>query len=177
MKKKICTLLVLGVCLLSISACASKAVTGDTGNAADSPKTEEPAARVDTEKIKDNIEAEIEESIPEELTESDSVEAEPQQADTNKGSVEGMRPEFKEAMDSYEAFYDEYCDIMKKYSENPTDLKLLADYANVMAKAAEMTEKFDAWENNDLNDAELKYYLDVTNRVTKKLVEVSEYMQ
>lgn len=43
-----------------------------------------------------------------------------------------------------------------------------------MTKAAEMSEKFDAWEDNEMNDAELKYYLDVNNRVTKKLLDVSK---
>ncbi len=84
-----------------------------------------------------------------------------------------MRPEFKEAMDSYEAFYDEYCNILKKYAENPSDMKLLADYTDMLTKATEMAEKFDAWENSDMNSAELKYYLDVNNRVTQKLLELA----
>ena len=84
----------------------------------------------------------------------------------------GMRPEFKEAMDSYEAFYDEYCAFMKKYQENPADLSLLAEYANMMGKLTEMDEKFDAWENGDLNDEELKYYMEVQTRVTQKMLEV-----
>lgn len=101
-------------------------------------------------------------------------EAETNDSNTNNELVDGMRPEFKEAMDSYEAFYDEYCEIIKKYTENPSDIELLADYTDMLSKAAEMTEKFDAWENSDLNSAELKYYLDVNNRVTKKFLEVSE---
>lgn len=88
--------------------------------------------------------------------------------------VDGMRPEFKEAMDSYEAFYDEYCDFMKKYYANPTDLKLLTEYANMLQKSSEMGQKFEAWENDEMNDAELKYYLDVNTRVMQKLLEVSE---
>lgn len=94
--------------------------------------------------------------------------------DVNEKLVDGMRPEFKEAMDSYEEFYSEYCDILKKYNENPSDMELLTDYTNVMTKSAEMTEKFNAWENDDLNNAELAYYLDVNNRVMKRLLEVSE---
>lgn len=53
-------------------------------------------------------------------------------------------------------------------------MELLADYTDMVSKAAEMSEKFEAWENSDLNDAELTYYLDVHNRVAKKLLEVSE---
>ena len=77
-------------------------------------------------------------------------------------------------MDSYEAFYDEYCDFMRKYADNPTDLGLFADYADMMLEAADMSEKFDAWNEDEMNDAELKYYLEVSNRVAQKLLEVAQ---
>ncbi len=88
--------------------------------------------------------------------------------------IDGMRPEFKEAMDSYEGFYDKYCDFMKKYAEDPSDLTMLAEYADMMSKAADMSEKFDAWDEDEMNNAELKYYLEVNNRVAQKLLEVSQ---
>lgn len=103
-----------------------------------------------------------------------SREAENEDNPASDELVDGMRPDFKEAMDSYEAFYDKYCEIVKKYTENPSDMELLADYTDMVTKAAEVTEKFEAWENGDLNRAELEYYLDVQNRVAKKLLEVSE---
>ena len=77
-------------------------------------------------------------------------------------------------MDSYEAFYTEYCEFMKEYSENPTDLKLLAQYANMLVKAEEMNEAFEAWDEDDLNSEELQYYLDVNHRVMKILVEIAD---
>ena len=86
--------------------------------------------------------------------------------------VDGMHPEFKEAMDSYESFYNEYCDFMKKYAENPADLTLLAEYGDMMSEAAEMDKKFADWEDGDLNEAELSYCLEVEARVAKKLAEV-----
>ena len=81
--------------------------------------------------------------------------------------------EFKAAMDSYEAFFDEYVAIMKKYKENPIDMSILADYANYMGQYADMMQKFEKWENEDLNAAELAYYIDVQARITKKLLEVA----
>ena len=72
-------------------------------------------------------------------------------------------------MDSYEAFIDEYVAFMKKYSDNPSDVSLLADYTKYMSKYADMVEKFDKWESEDLNDAGLAYYIDVQARVSKKL--------
>ena len=103
-----------------------------------------------------------------------SEDVENNDINANEDLVDGMRREFKEAMDSYEAFYDEYCNIIKQYMENPTDLGLLSSYTDMLTKAAEMSEKFEAWEDNEMNKAELKYYLDVNNRITQKLLEVYE---
>ena len=90
--------------------------------------------------------------------------------DTNTGEI---RADFKAAMDSYEKFFDEYVAIMKKYKENPTDMSILTDYATYMGQYADMMQKFEAWENEDLSKAELAYYIDVQARITKKLLEVA----
>lgn len=92
------------------------------------------------------------------------------QTDTNNEN--GIRTEFKEAMDSYEAFYKEYCDFMKTYNENPNDWKLLAEYAKMLLKLNDMNTAFEAWNEEELNDEELKYYLDVNNRVAQMLLEI-----
>lgn len=87
--------------------------------------------------------------------------------------VDGMRPEFKQAMDSYEAFMNEYCDFMADYAESDgSDLKMLADYADMMSKYADAAEDFDAWDDDDLNDAELSYYIEVQTRVNERLYEL-----
>lgn len=97
-------------------------------------------------------------------------------AEENKANdtqlVNGMRKDFKEAMDSYEAFMNEYVEFIKKYQSNPNDAKLLADYAKYMSKYADMCDKFDKWESQDLNATEQAYYIDVQARVSKKLLEV-----
>lgn len=91
--------------------------------------------------------------------------------DEDENNEDGIRPEFKEAMDSYEAFYDEYCEFMEKYKENPSDLNLLAEYAEMMEKLEDMNKKFEAWGDDDLSDAELKYYLEVNDRIAQKLID------
>lgn len=102
-------------------------------------------------------------------SESSSTETKPNDTEL----VDGMRKDFKDAMDSYEAFMDEYVAFMKKYSDNPSDVGLLADYTKYMSKYADVVEKFDKWESEDLNDAELAYYIDVQARVSKKLLDVA----
>lgn len=105
--------------------------------------------------------------------------------DTNSGSttsgtqqndaelVNGMRKEFKEAMDSYGAVVDEYIAFMKKYNANPNDPALLVDYTKYMSKYTDACDKFKKWESTDMNDAETAYYIDVQARVSKKLLEAA----
>lgn len=86
---------------------------------------------------------------------------------------DGLRPEFKAAMDSYEAFYDEYCAFMKKYSQNPTDLSLLTEYGKMLLRLEDMNKKFEAWENEDLNTGETKYYIEVNSRIAQKILDAA----
>jgi hypothetical protein len=89
--------------------------------------------------------------------------------DTNNND---LRPNFKQAMDDYETFINEYVEFMKKYSANPSDTSLLKDYTNYMTKYSKAMESFEKWDEEDMNDAETKYYLEVQKRVNKKLSEV-----
>lgn len=104
---------------------------------------------------------------------TDNETEKPTKNENTHDTVDGIRLEFKEAMDSYEAFYTEYCEFMKEYSENPTDLTLIAKYADMLVKAEEMSEAFEAWEKDKLSNEELKYYLDVNNRIMKMLVDAA----
>lgn len=106
-------------------------------------------------------------------TDNNSAAETTENSNTSNELVDGMRPEFKAAMDSYEAFYDEYCSLIKKYNENPSDLQLLNEYFNMLEKSIEMNEKFDAWTNDEMNDAELAYYLKVHDRIMQNLLAVS----
>lgn len=92
----------------------------------------------------------------------------------SKNLIDGMRPEFKTAMDSYEKFMDEYVDFMKKYKANPGDMSLIMDYADYMSKYSDFVQDFEEWEDSeDMNTAEAAYYIDVQARVNKKLLEVA----
>lgn len=90
---------------------------------------------------------------------------------TNPDAPEEMRPEFKDAMDSYEAFCVEYCALLKQYYANPTDYTLLIQYSSMMTEYMEMTEKIQEWDNGELNTEEMKYYIEVTTRVSQMIVD------
>ena len=121
----------------------------------------------------------IEETEVEETNAGTETSAEPKQEEgeeklsTETQLIDGMRPEFKEAMDSYEMFMNEYCDFMKKYAEsNGTDLDLLADYTEYMSKYTDVMGDFEALGNEEMNTAEMAYYLEVQTRINEKLLEI-----
>lgn len=101
----------------------------------------------------------------------ESEETESTSADNESELVDGLRPEFKEAMDSYEAFYEEYFEFMKQYADNPTDITLMKKYTDFVSQMVEADEKFEAWDG-DMNDDELKYYMEVQARIYQKLSEI-----
>lgn len=121
--------------------------------------------------VEDDLNAmkEVESETSNSVAVDENIESETQ--DNKSSDDEGIRSEFKQAMDSYEAFYDEYCDIMKKYSENPTDMSIMSDYMELVGKQEQVDKDFEKW-NGDMNEAETKYYMEVTNRVLKKLSDV-----
>lgn len=119
-------------------------------------------------------------SEPETEAESEAAETGMEQTEEASASEApaadpaGIRPEFQQAMDSYEAFFDEYCAFMQKYAESDgSDLTLLADYASFMSQYSEMAADFEAWGEEELTDAETMYYLEMQTRINQKLLEAA----
>ena len=158
MKKVLSMLLALVICL-SLCACGSGNTSKDH-NASNPNYKDTYVSEQDT------------------TTTATTPSTEPSTEVTAPTSSEGtdtaeINPDFKAAMESYEKFFDEYVAIMKKYKEDPTDLSILSDYATYMGQYADMMQKFEKWENEDLNTTEAAYYIDVQARITKKLLEVA----
>lgn len=95
--------------------------------------------------------------------------------DSAEAAADGLRPEFKEAMDSYEAFFDEYVAFMEKYAASDgSDLSLLADYASYMSTYADMMADLEAWDSEEMSPAETAYYIEVQARISQKLLSIAE---
>lgn len=191
--RKILTLILAVVLILAIAACGKQkeesssysyeemesmieeiqkhnSVSQNSSKPAESSKVESVTESI----IESDIESETESKVESETESSESQESEiVSESESNSNE---LRTDFIEAMDAYEAFYDEYCELLVEYNENPMDLTLLGKYTDMLNKASEMDEKFEAWDEDELNDAELKYYLDVNNRVMKKLLDAESEM-
>lgn len=188
--KQMITLLLALAMLVCLEACGSKAVpsTGpNTDTVADSGSdmvqsgqsgtqedAEPPEEDSDPEPNGGDVvaEPETEKTDPEPVEESEPEGESKPEEETE--SVDGIRPEFQDAMDAYEKFYTEYCDILKKYSQNPADFTLLMQYNELVTKAIEVDEAFEAWNEDEMSSEELKYYLEVNNRVMQMMVDVME---
>lgn len=121
---------------------------------------------------KDN--SETESTTEEETTEAVTEVASSEEPTTSQADTSGIRPEFKEAMDSYEKFFDEYCTFMKKYKESNDASSMFADYTKYMAQYADTMAKLDAIDEKELSTEEAVYYAEVSARITSKLAEVAQ---
>ena len=94
--------------------------------------------------------------------------------DDSSGSDSSLiDPEFKKTMDDYEAWFDHYCEVIKKCEENPSDLELLMEMTDLLTEETAMLEEMENMDQSDMNAAELAYYIEVTARIEKKLLEVA----
>lgn len=112
------------------------------------------------EEEEENSSEELSKSIPEEST--DVAE-----------SVDGVDPDLKAFLDSYEDFVDEYVDFMKSYMDDPSNVVgMLTEYTEIMEKYEDFDEAIDAYDTDSMSTADLNYYLEVTTRCTQKMLSV-----
>ena len=104
---------------------------------------------------------------------TETVEDTTEEPEPSESGSEELSPEFKKTMDDYEAWFDHYCEVMKKYNENPTDTELLTEMTDLISEETEMLEQMEAMDQSKMNKAELAYYLEVTARIEKNLLEVA----
>lgn len=88
----------------------------------------------------------------------------------------GVTPEIKEALDSYEELMNSYCEFMERYqnASSAEALSMLGDYTKMLSQYTDAMSALSEIDQGSLDADDLAYYLDVTNRVTKRLLEVSQ---
>lgn len=104
-----------------------------------------------------------------------SDEKKPEAAKETKPAqtADGVDPELKAFLDSYEEFMDEYILFMKKYMDDPGNaVTMLGEYASIMEKYGEFAEAVEKYDEKEMSTADAKYYLEVTNRINQKMLDV-----
>ena len=110
---------------------------------------------------------------------SDSVSETEEQTETTTQTTEATTEEpqdssfeeFKKTMDDYEAFMNDYCDLMEKYNSDPASV--MDEYLEMNQKYLTVMDELDAIDEDELTDEELAYYLEVMNRINTRLAEVA----
>ena len=148
--------MIAAIMVVSLAACGEDASVSSTDSSESVSQSEESSENAGAEENQSS-------DVPSES--DDSAEA----------AADGLRPEFKEAMDSYEAFFDEYVAFMEKYAASDgSDLSLLADYASYMSTYADMMADLEAWDSEEMSPAETAYYIEVQARISQKLLSIAE---
>ena len=132
-------------------------------------------AQYEEEKQKEaakSIESEDAAQTEELPTEQEEEESDRAAADT----ADGVDPALKEFLDEYEAFMDQYIAFMEKYlSGSSEDLAgMLSDYGKMMGDYADYVEKFESYNPDEMSIADAAYYLEVSGRISQKLLKVAE---
>lgn len=88
-------------------------------------------------------------------------------------TADRVDPELKAFLDSYEEFIDEYILFMKKYMDDPGNaVTMLGEYASIMEKYGEFAEAVEKYDEKEMSTADAKYYLEVTNRINQKMLDL-----
>lgn len=80
---------------------------------------------------------------------------------------------FRQTVDAYESFMNEYVDFMVKYQSSGDVVGMAKDYATMTARYADMSEQMDSIDENSLSAEDAAYLLDAQNRVNARLLELS----
>ena len=101
---------------------------------------------------------------------SDKIDKSDGMSQSNSGLV---NTSVKEALDSYEAFIDEYIAFMQRYESSSDTSSLLMEYMDYLTRYADLTEKMEKMEDEDMSDADYAYYTEVMLRCSQKLLQAA----
>lgn len=93
--------------------------------------------------------------------------------DQSDDIADSSSSDFRETMDSYEAFMDEYISFMETYKNSGSTVDMIDDYNDMLNQYNEFSQKIDNIDEESLSDEDYDYYIEVTSRVSSKLLKAS----
>jgi len=105
-------------------------------------------------------------------TESNDTE-ENESADESTEETSDGDEEWRQFLKDYEAWVDNYVEIVKKYNENPADLSILADYTKLVSEMSDWTERADEIEAELEDTSAATEYAAELLRIAGKLAEAA----
>ena len=182
--KKTTALFLALVLALALTGCDGKALEEKINNVADRIEAGAENLEDKISSAADRIEAGAESleekagELEDKLNGTAAAEPEPTEAPEpteepaqEAAASDDIRPEIKEAIDTYEEFFREYVDFMKNY--DTSDIGAMGDYLSFLGKYTEYMQKLDDLEDADLTDAETVYFTQAMLRIDQMLLEVA----
>ena len=125
--------------------------------------------------FKDDIEILYGKSSEKEKTNDSSKNDETTKETTSTQSSTDEK-QWKQFLEDYEDWIDDYIKIVKKYSENPTDVSILSDYTEMITELAEWQTKAEEMEEEleEASPGELAEYSAALLKIAAKIAE-AEY--
>lgn len=123
---------------------------------------------------KDDYELKIELSKPDtesKTVKDQNVESEEETTESSDKLIDGMRSEFKQAMDDYSDYMNKYCDFMESY--DASDVTMLAEYTKLLKEYSDFTSSFEKWNGNFVNETESNYYIKIQTDVNNRLLQIA----
>ena len=96
--------------------------------------------------------------------ETDSAETSNSDDDSSESDSGLLSPEFKKTMDDYEAWFDHYCDVMKRYKEDSSNLELLSEMTDLLSEETTMLEEMENMDQAECCGASILFRGDSQNR-------------
>ena len=84
-------------------------------------------------------------------------------------SVSTVTPEFKERLDGYEDFFNEYIKFLTDYNKASDRTEMVSKLADYDARREDIANKLNSIDKSALSKADALYYDDVKYRISKKL--------
>ncbi|GEM_PF-4962591 len=84
-------------------------------------------------------------------------------------SASTVTPEFKEKLDGYEEFFNEYIKFLTDYNKAADRTEMVSQLADYETRREQTTNALNAVDRNALSKADAVYYEDVTYRISKKM--------
>ncbi len=144
---------------------------------------EQPAAEPVMEEPEKSQKKETAAETPEEPVQE--VQVQPQQEQPAEAEVQpemqvpadsgipGVSAEFKNIMDEYEAFFDDYVEFMQMYKES-NDVALMGKYAEMMNQAVVSMQALENMDTETMTKEEQAYYIEVMSRISQKMLLASQ---
>ncbi len=86
---------------------------------------------------------------------------------------------WRQFLKDYEEWTNQYIEFAKKCKANPSDTKLIAEYAKLAGETVKWTEKAQAYEDQlrdeDVSSEVITEYINTLARITQKLAEAAAY--